>query len=100
MKASIHPQYYPQARIICVCGATFTTGSTREEVHVQLCSNCHPFYTGQQRFVDSASLIDKFEKKRKEARLDSRKARQAKPEKEDTGPRTLKEMLMQIKHQK
>lgn len=98
MKADIHPQYYPQARVICSCGETFTTGSTREEIHVQLCSKCHPFYTGQQRFVDTASLIDKFEKKRKEAK--PLKAKKEKEEKDDTGPRTLKEMLMQLKKEK
>ena len=97
MKADIHPQYHPQARVICACGETFTTGSTREEIHVQLCSNCHPFYTGQQRFVDTASLIDKFEKKRKEAK--PQKVKVVKEEKDDTGPRTLKEMLMAIKKQ-
>lgn len=95
MKAQIHPQYYPQARIVCACGNVITTGSTRQELHVQLCSKCHPFYTGQQKFVDTASLIDKFEKKRKEAKPP--KAKVMKEEKEDTGPRTLKEMLMQIK---
>ena len=97
MKASIHPQYYPEARIVCACGTTFTTGSTKEEIHVQLCSSCHPFYTGQQRFVDTASLIDKFEKKRKEAKPGKTKA--SKEKEEDSGPRTLKEMLMQIKKQ-
>lgn len=97
MKANIHPQYYPEARIICACGTTYTIGSTREELHVQLCSNCHPFYTGQQRFVDAASLIDKFEKKRKEAKPLKIKAVQE--EKEDNQPKTLKEMLMQIKKQ-
>lgn len=96
MKANIHPQYFNEARIVCVCGNTFTTGSTREEIHVQLCSNCHPFYTGQQKFVDAASLIDKFEKKRQEAKPRKVKAME---EKEDSGPRTLKEMLMQIKKQ-
>lgn len=97
MKAQIHPQYYPQARVICTCGTTFTTGSTRQDIHVQLCSNCHPFYTGQQRFVDTASLIDKFEKKRKEAK--PLKTRVIKEEKEDNQPKTLKEMLMAIKKQ-
>ena len=97
MKADVHPQYYSEARIICACGKSFTTGSTREEIHVQLCSECHPFYTGQQRYVDTASLIDKFEKKRKEAK--PIKAKVKLEEKDDTGPRTLKEMLMAIKKQ-
>lgn len=97
MKADVHPQYFEQARIICGCGATFVTGSTREEIHVQLCSNCHPFYTGQHRYVDTASLIDKFEKKRKEAH--PRKIKAQKEQSDDNQPKTLKEMLMQLKKQ-
>ncbi len=97
MKADIHPQYYDQAKVVCACGNTFTVGSTKPEIHTQLCYNCHPFYTGQQRFVDTASLIDKFEKKRKGAK--PLKTKTAKEE-EDNQPKTLKEMLMQIKKQK
>ena len=94
MKAQIHPQYFPEARIVCACGTVYTMGATRKELHVQLCSNCHPFYTGQQRFVDTASLIDKFEKKRKEAQPRKIKAQK---EQSDNQPKTLKEMLMAIK---
>lgn len=97
MKANIHPKYFTQARIVCACGTTFTTGSTREEIHVQLCNNCHPFYTGQQKFVDTASLIDKFEKRRKGAK--PLKVKVKVEDKEESGPRTLKEMLMQLKKQ-
>lgn len=97
MKAQIHPQYFDDARIVCACGNVIITGSTRQEIHVQLCSNCHPFYTGQQRFVDTASLIDKFEKKRKEAK--PRKEKIEKQEEGDNHPKTLKEMLMAIKKQ-
>ena len=61
MKQGIHPQYFEDAQVICVCGNKFTTGSTREVIHVELCSNCHPFYTGEQKFVDSASRIQKFQ---------------------------------------
>ena len=96
MKADVHPQYFEQARIICGCGTTYITGSTREEIRVQLCSNCHPFYTGQHRYVDTASLIDKFEKKRKEAQPRKIKAQK---EQSDNQPKTLKEMLMQLKKQ-
>ncbi|MBI2036646.1 50S ribosomal protein L31 [Candidatus Microgenomates bacterium] len=97
MKADIHPPYFPQAQVVCACGNTFNVGSTKPEIHVQLCYNCHPFYTGQQRFVDAASLIDKFEKKRREAK--PLKTKTAKEE-EDSQPKTLKEMLMQIKKQR
>mgnify|MGYP003605036542 CR=1 FL=1 len=63
MKAKIHPKYYPQARIICACGNTFTVGSTSPELKVDICSACHPFYTGEQRIVDTAGQVDRFMKR-------------------------------------
>src|SRR3989338_4684578 len=63
MKTAIHPTYYPTATIKCACGQTFTIGSTQEELHIELCSNCHPFYTGQQKLVDTARRVDKFQKR-------------------------------------
>ncbi len=68
MKTDIHPQYFTNAKVICACGSTFTTGSTREEMHVEICSNCHPFYTGQQKLVDTAGTIEKFRKKQSQAK--------------------------------
>ena len=65
MKKAIHPKYYPKAKIVCACGNTFTVGSTVEEIHVELCSACHPFYTGQQKLVDTSRRIEKFEEKTK-----------------------------------
>ncbi|MBI3952418.1 MAG: 50S ribosomal protein L31 [Candidatus Doudnabacteria bacterium] len=63
MKNNIHPQYFPNAKIVCACGNTFTVGSTREELHVEICSNCHPFYTGKQNLLDIAGTIDRFKKR-------------------------------------
>ena len=63
MKAKIHPKYYPSARIICACGNTFTVGSTSPELKVDICSACHPFYTGEQRIVDTAGQVDRFMKR-------------------------------------
>ena len=63
MKAKIHPKYYPDARIICACGNTFTVGSTSPELKVDICSACHPFYTGEQRIVDTAGQVDRFMKR-------------------------------------
>ena len=60
MKEKIHPKYYPDAVVTCSCGNTFTTGSTRPSLKVELCSACHPFYTGEKRMVDTAGRIDKF----------------------------------------
>ena len=62
MKEGIHPNYY-QAKVTCNCGNTFTTGSTKEDIHVEICSKCHPFYTGQQKAARVAGRIDKFNKK-------------------------------------
>lgn len=63
MKPKIHPKYYPEARVICACGNTFTTGSTSPELKVDICSACHPFYTGEQRIVDTAGQVDRFMKR-------------------------------------
>jgi large subunit ribosomal protein L31 len=63
MKTKIHPKYYPEARIICACGNTYTTGSTAPELKVDICSQCHPFYTGEQRIVDTAGQVDRFMKR-------------------------------------
>jgi large subunit ribosomal protein L31 len=63
MKEGIHPKYYPQAKVICSCGNTWTTGSTQEVIHTDVCSNCHPFFTGEQRIVDTEGQVDRFYKK-------------------------------------
>ncbi len=63
MKATIHPTYHADATIVCACGNTFTTGSTVKEIHVELCSKCHPFYTGKQKLIDTSRRIEKFEEK-------------------------------------
>ena len=59
MKAEIHPKYV-NCSVTCGCGNSFTTRSTREKINVEICSACHPFYTGQQKFVDTAGRIEKF----------------------------------------
>jgi large subunit ribosomal protein L31 len=63
MKADIHPTYYPDAQVICACGNTWTTGSTKQVIHTDVCSNCHPFYTGEQRIVDTEGQVDRFYRK-------------------------------------
>lgn len=63
MKANIHPQFYPNAVVTCACGNKFTTGSTVAEIHTEICSHCHPFYTGKQKLVDTAGVVDKFKKR-------------------------------------
>jgi large subunit ribosomal protein L31 len=99
MKANIHPKYYAQAQVICACGNRFTTGSTLEEIRVELCNKCHPFYTGEQRFVDSASRIQKFQQKQTIAKqyLTRKVKKQEEQKAKDTAPKTLREMLMAVK---
>jgi large subunit ribosomal protein L31 len=63
MKADIHPTYYPEAKVVCACGNTWTTGSTVELISVDVCSQCHPFFTGEQRIVDTEGQVDRFYRK-------------------------------------
>lgn len=63
MKSNIHPKYNEKANIRCACGATFPAGSTTDEIFVEICSQCHPFFTGKQKLVDTAGRVDKFKAK-------------------------------------
>jgi large subunit ribosomal protein L31 len=65
MKDDIHPKYYNDARVVCSCGNTFTIGSTKKELKVELCSNCHPFFTGERRVLDTAGRVERFKKRYK-----------------------------------
>ena len=62
MKPDIHPQYN-EITVTCACGNTFQTRSTKDEIRLEICSNCHPFYTGKQKLVDSAGMVDKFQRR-------------------------------------
>lgn len=63
MKKNIHPQYFPKAKITCVCGNTLIVGSTIPETKVEICSACHPFYTGKEKLIDTAGRVEKFMKR-------------------------------------
>jgi large subunit ribosomal protein L31 len=63
MKKDIHPQYFSEARVACACGNTWTTASTQEEIRTDVCYKCHPFFTGEQRIVDTEGQVDRFYKK-------------------------------------
>jgi large subunit ribosomal protein L31 len=63
MKEKIHPQYFSDARVICACGNTFTVGSTKKEIRVELCSKCHPFFTGERRMMDTAGRVERFRRR-------------------------------------
>ena len=73
MKQDTHPQYYPSATIACACGNTFTTGSTLPELHVEICSACHPFYTGKQKLVDTARRVEKFQARTEKKDVEAKK---------------------------
>lgn len=60
MKKDIHPKYYPEAQVICACGNSWITGATQEVVRTDVCSACHPFFTGEQRIVDTAGQVERF----------------------------------------
>lgn len=63
MKKDIHPKYYAKTQVKCACGNTFTVGSTKEYIETEICSKCHPFYTGKEKIVDTAGRVEKFKKR-------------------------------------
>jgi large subunit ribosomal protein L31 len=65
MKEKIHPKYFTDANVTCSCGNNFTTGSTRQTLKVELCNKCHPFFTGEQKIIDTAGRVERFNKKYK-----------------------------------
>jgi len=91
MKKNIHPVWYPQAKVSCACGASFTTGSTKPEIHVEICSACHPFFTGEMRFVDTQGRIEKFQARQKASANYTKKKKNL--EEKEERPKSIKEML-------
>ena len=67
MKTDTHPAYFPKAKVTCACGRTFTVGSTKEKLEVEICSACHPFYTGNEKILDAAGRVEKFKVRRSKA---------------------------------
>jgi len=68
VKKDTHPTYFPQAKVTCACGHTFAVGSTKEKLEVEICSNCHPFYTGNEKILDTAGRVEKFKARRAKAK--------------------------------
>lgn len=100
MKATGHPTWNDNVKVSCACGATFTTGSTLTNIRVEICSQCHPLFTGQQKFVDTLGQVERFERRKKEAEakaqekkaiIEARKARGSEDKKER---QSLKDLLM------
>lgn len=77
MKKDIHPKYYDLATITCSCGAVFKIGSTREKMQVEICSACHPFYTGKKRITDTTGRVDRFKKLAEKAAVKKETAKKA-----------------------
>lgn len=75
MKEKIHPNYYPNAVFTCVCGAVYTMGSTKEKVAVEICSNCHPFYTGNEKVLDTAGRVEKFKTRQASSKVKAKSAK-------------------------
>ena len=100
MKPNIHPQYFDEAKVTCVCGNAFTTGATVPEIHVEVCNNCHPFFTGEMKYVDTLGRVDKFQKKQEVAKkLKETKVQKLAQKEERKRPDSLKAMFDLIKKQ-
>lgn len=94
MKKDIHPTYYPDAQVVCACGNTWTTGSTRKSIHTEVCSKCHPFFTGQQqRLIDIEGQVDRFYKKL-QARQNFVEQQKAREDARTSPDRTIAELEM------
>ncbi len=102
MKANIHPTWYNDAKVTCACGSMFTTGSTLPEIRVEICSNCHPFFTGQQKFVDTLGQVERFTKRTEESKAKSEEKKKVllkraqKVEEKKEKP-SLRDLLMQAR---
>lgn len=107
MEAKIHPKWYEQAKVTCACGHTFKVGATTPQIDVEVCSACHPFYTGQMKYVDTAGRVDAFRSKLQKAKskvLSKKEKRELKKkkriERELKKPETLEEIRKQYKEKK
>jgi len=95
MKKDIHPQYFPDAKVVCACGNTFTVGSTKPEIRIEICNNCHPYYTGEAKFVDTEGRVERFQRREK-SKVEAKPKKE--PKKPQERPQTLKEMLQQLEN--
>lgn len=97
MKKDVHPAYHHDTKVTCACGNTFVTGSILTGIHVPICSKCHPFWTGAQKFVDTEGRVERFQRLRKQAQTarakKPKKKKGVKEIKKGEGVKTLREML-------
>lgn len=99
MKADIHPQWYTETTVTCVCGNTFKVGSTKPTITVEICHKCHPFFTGEMKYVDTLGRVEKFQKKQEKAKksivvLEAKKQKIREKKQEAKHPKSLREMLL------
>ena len=105
MKATGHPIYYPEAKVVCACGNTFTVGSTKDHIGVEICAKCHPFFTGEVRFVDAMGRVERFQQKvsatvgkivvsKKQKKILKKRQEDAE---EAARPKTIREMLERVR---
>jgi len=83
MKKDIHPKFYTDSKITCACGNTFKTGAVLPQINVEICSKCHPFYTGKEKMIDSAGRVEKFIAKAEKGKVMKKKKKIQKKKKED-----------------
>lgn len=102
MKSDIHPKWYPAAVVTCACGNKFVVGATKAELRAEICYKCHPFFTGEMKFVDTMGRVDRFQQKQKAAEaqatvLAAKKKKKQEREQQLRNPKSLKDMLMGLK---
>ena len=100
MKQGLHPQYFDDAKVTCNCGNTFTTGATVPEIHAEVCDKCHPFFTGEMKYVDTLGRVEKFQKRQEKAKaIKAQTVIKVKENAERQRPESLKEMIELAKKQ-
>lgn len=77
-KKDIHPEYFPKAKVLCACGTSFTVGATKSEIKVEICSKCHPFFTGEEKMLDVAGRLERFKTRQSKAAAEPKKKKAAK----------------------
>lgn len=99
MKADILPKWYDQSEVVCACGNIFSVGSTKPSIHVEVCYKCHPFYTGEMKFIDTLGRVERFQQKQEKAKetlkvLADKKQKKKERKEEARQPKSLREMLL------
>jgi len=102
MKSDIHQKWYPEAVVTCACGNRFVVGATKPEMRVEICNKCHPFFTGEMKFIDTLGRVERFQQKQAKAaaqsqKLADKKKKKAEHEAQLRQPKSLKDMLMSLK---